>query len=139
VRKRENKEEGKRRREREEDRGRDSRRGGRVGGRRRGEGENEEGRLLLSGGSFGISILLIPPRIIDTKHLANHPQIFSEIGTRSSLEDLGTRIDHTPFSGIPFSEDSELEGGFHNAGYDAYVTGKVFVAFGNKLTRGTWG
>jgi len=78
------------------------------------------------------------PRILDTKLMANTIPFKQEI-FNSSLEELHKAVQSSPYTlpkveaaeaGLGYDADSER---FHEAGYDAYITGLCFIAMANRL------
>lgn len=79
------------------------------------------------------------PKIIDTKLMANTSPFKQEI-LNSSLEELFKAVQQTPYS-LPrlTARTEELgyslgAGKYHEAAYDAFVTGLCFIAMSNRLT-----
>ena len=77
------------------------------------------------------------PRVVDTKLMANTIPFKQEI-FNSSLEELYKAVQAAPYSlpavrpaeaGLGYTEDC---GRYHEAGYDAYITGLCFIAMANR-------
>ena len=77
------------------------------------------------------------PNIIDTKLMANTSPFKQEI-LNSSLEELYKAVQQSPYSlptvtpltpELGYSQDDER---YHEAGYDAYITGLCFIAMSNR-------
>ena len=81
------------------------------------------------------------PRIIDTKLMANTSPFKQEI-LNSSLEELFKAVQQSPYS-LPSVTARSAELGYsqaaekyHEAAYDAFVTGLCFIAMSNRLVNG---
>ena len=77
------------------------------------------------------------PKIVDTKLMANTSPFKQEI-MNSSLEELYKAVQQSPYSlptvtpltpELGYSQDDER---YHEAGYDAYITGLCFIAMSNR-------
>jgi len=87
---------------------------------------------------FKIMASEVFPRILDTKLMANTIPLKTEI-FNSSLEELHKVVQSSPYSlpkveaaepGLGYDEDNER---FHEAGYDAFITGLCFIAMANRF------
>lgn len=73
------------------------------------------------------------PEIYDTKFISS-TAAFKNIITSSTLEDLERQLSQEPFKRVLYSSSSECSPGqYHEAGYDADVTGQCFIAMNNFL------
>ena len=79
------------------------------------------------------------PKIIDTKLMANTSPFKQEI-LNSSLEELFKAVQQTPYSLPRLTATTEElgyslgAGKYHEAAYDAFVTGLCFIAMSNRFT-----
>ena len=87
---------------------------------------------------FKAMLTSVFPRLVDTKLMANTIPFKQEI-YNSSLEELYKTVQSAPYSlpvvrpaeaGLGYGQDSDK---YHEAGYDAYITGLCFIAMANRL------
>ena len=88
-------------------------------------------------GDFKSILTSVFPRLVDTKLMANTIPFKQEI-FNSSLEELYKTVQYAPYS-LPEVKPAEAalgysQGGerYHEAGYDAYITGLCFIAMANR-------
>uniref|UniRef100_A0A914X7Y0 Poly(A)-specific ribonuclease RNA-binding domain-containing protein n=1 Tax=Plectus sambesii TaxID=2011161 RepID=A0A914X7Y0_9BILA len=78
------------------------------------------------------------PTVVDTKSFCALPQLRAVSGTNPSLGDLWKKVNSSPFPEVdyrPTEKAFEVSGSFHDAGYDAYITGVVFLKLAVYLGR----
>ena len=86
---------------------------------------------------FKAMLTSVFPRLVDTKLMANTIPFKQEI-YNSSLEELYKTVQCAPYS-LPEVNSAEAGLGYcqgdkyHEAGYDAYITGLCFIAMANRL------
>ncbi|TPX61023.1 hypothetical protein PhCBS80983_g01366 [Powellomyces hirtus] len=82
---------------------------------------------------FKSTLANVFPIVYDTKHIAHTNPTVSPLLTKSVLGDVFTRISCPPFRYPAIGIDSGFSGydsgeqNYHEAGYDAYITGVVFA------------
>lgn len=75
------------------------------------------------------------PLLIDTKYISQSPALKNYIPS-SVLSHLFDRLDKEPFAMpevVPIKERSYENAAYHEAGYDAFITGMSFIAMANYL------
>ncbi|KAI9833651.1 MAG: hypothetical protein M1826_006742 [Phylliscum demangeonii] len=74
------------------------------------------------------------PLIVDTKYIATHDPASTHSG--SSLAELDAQLDAEPFPAIithPQHKGYEARTALHEAGYDSFLTAKIFLRLAHKL------